>query len=172
MRDIDKAVSNVNNTILAVSALTNFVATMTNLGGVTEEITATARQVRGILDTNAPSIQVAITNIAVLSQKMQVIADSLEGILLTNTGDVMDAIKSVKDTSAELKQLVGGLQAGQGVAGGLLKDEQMRTNFATLLVSLNGLADQFTQFGERLNEEGIWKSLWKPKTPPTNAPKR
>ena len=172
MRDIDKAVSNVNNTILAVSALTNFVGTMTNLGALTEEISATARQVHGILDTNASSIQVAITNIAILSRKMEVIADSFEGILRTNTGDVMDAVRSVKDTSAELKRLADGLQAGQGVLGGLLKDDQMRTNFATLLVSLNGLAQQFTQFGERLNDEGIWRSLWKPKSPPTNAPKR
>jgi hypothetical protein len=84
----------------------------------------------------------------------------------------MSAVKSVKDTSDQLKQLADGLKAGQGVAGGLLEDEQMKTNFATLLVTLNGLAEQFSRFGERLNDEGIWRSLWKPKTPPTNAPAR
>jgi phospholipid/cholesterol/gamma-HCH transport system substrate-binding protein len=172
MRDIDTAVSNVNNTILAVSALTNFAATMTNLGAVTEEITATARQVHGILDSNAPSIQVAITNFAALSQKLDVMADNLQDIILTNTGPVMDAVKTVQEASAQLKQLADGLQAGQGMAGSLLKDEQMKTNFAALVVNLNDLAEQFTRFGERLNEEGIWRSLWKPKAAPTNAPGR
>jgi len=172
MRDIDKAVNNVNNTILTAAALTNFEATMTNLGSVTEDAAAMSKEARAMLDSNTPSVHIAVTNIAALAQKLDLMADELDRAISTNTGDVTAAVQNIKTASASLEQLAGGLQAGRGLAGSLLKDEQMKTNFGTLLADLNDLADQYARFGRNLNENGIWRALWKPKTPPTNAPAR
>jgi phospholipid/cholesterol/gamma-HCH transport system substrate-binding protein len=172
MRDIDTAVSNVNNTILAVSALTNFAATMTNIGSVSEDAAVVARDLRGMLDSNMVSINLTMTNIAALAQKWDAISDDLDRFIQTNDVPVTEAVSNIQAASATLKRLTGDLQAGQGMLGALLKDEEMRTNFAVLLTRLNGLAEQYTAFGQRLNEEGIWRTLWKPKPAPTNAPGR
>jgi phospholipid/cholesterol/gamma-HCH transport system substrate-binding protein len=171
MGDIDKAVTNVTQTILAAAALTNFVTTLTNLGGVAEDAAVMAKQVRAMLDANGPDIRIAITNFAALSQKLDIMADKLDSVITTNSSDVTSAIKNLKAASASLDQLAAGLQAGQGLGGSLLKDEQMKTNFSSLLANLTDMADQFAAFGRRLNDDGIWRTLWKPKTPATNAPK-
>jgi phospholipid/cholesterol/gamma-HCH transport system substrate-binding protein len=172
MRDIDTAVSNVNNTILDSVALTNFVATMTNFGSVTEDAAVMAKEVRGMLDSNIPSIHVAITNIAALAEKWDVMSDKLNLYFLTNADRVTDAVSNFNGASANMKQLTGEIEAGQGLAGSMVKDKQVQTNFAVLVAHLNDMAEQYTAFGQRLNEVGIWRALWKPSPSPTNAPGR
>ena len=176
MRDIDRAVSNVNNTILDAVTLTNFVATMTNFESVTADAASMAKQVRGMLDANISSVHVAITNFATLAQKLDAMADKLDRTITTNTGDVTEAVKSIKAASASLQHLADGLQAGQGLAGRLLKDEKMntdydnmKTNLATALTAISGMADQFSRFGRSLNENSVWHILFR-KPSPTNAP--
>jgi len=171
MSDIDKAVINVNSTVLAAAALTNFETTMTNLGSVTEDAAAMSKEVRGILDSNAPSIHVAITNFAALAGKLDLMADKLDSVISTNTSDVTEAVKSLKAASAYLQQLSGGLQAGQGLVGSWLKDEQMKTNFAAMLIHINDMAEQYSRFGKTLNENSLWHIITH-KPSPTNAPAR
>ena len=171
MRDLDKAVNNVNNTILDAATLTNFVATMTNFQAVTEDAADMARKARAILDSNLPSIGVAITNFVALSHRLNDMADQLDRTISTNSGDVTDAVKSIKSASASLQQLADGLQAGQGLAGSLLKDEKMKNDFTTLLSHIRDMAEQYARFGQTLNENSLWHILTH-KPPPTNAPAR
>jgi len=172
MQAIDQAVTNVNNTILDAAALTNFVATVTNFESATSDAASIARQVHAMVDSNLPSIRLVVTNLAALSQKLNNVADQLDHAISTNAGDVADAVKNIKSASASVQQLADGLQAGQGLAGSVLKDEKMKTDFANLLAHINDMAEQYARFGQNLNENGIWKSLWKPKPSPTNAPGR
>ena len=172
MQAIDQAVTNVNNTILNAAALTEFVATMTNFESATSDAASIAREVHSMLDSNLPSVRPAVTNLVALAQKLNNMADQLDRTISTNSGDVTDAVKSIKAASASLQLLADGLQAGQGLAGGLLKDETMKTDFTTALGHINDLASEYARFGKTLNENGIWRALWKPKPSPTNAPGR
>jgi ABC-type transporter Mla subunit MlaD len=172
MQAINQAVTNVNNTILDATALTNFVATMTNLGSVTENLSIMATQAHDMMDSNFPSVHVAMTNLAALAEKLDVMAGEIDRVITTNSGNVTEAVSNLNAASDSLRQLTGGLQAGQGLAGSLLKDEKVRTDFAALLAHLNDMAQEYTRFGQALNENGIWKTLWKPKPSPTNAPGR
>jgi phospholipid/cholesterol/gamma-HCH transport system substrate-binding protein len=172
MKDLDKVFNNVNNTILDASNLTNFVATMTNFGSVTEDAASMAKSVRALLDSNAPSFRVAITNFVALSQRLNDMAGQLDRAVSTNASDVTEAVRNIKSASASVQQLADGLQAGQGLAGSLLKDEKMKTNFTTLITHISDMAEEYARFAEYLNQNGIWKTLWKPKPSPTNAPAR
>ena len=125
-----------------------------------------------MLNSDLPSVQVLVTNLAVLSRKLDVMADKLDSAITTNTGDVTDAVKNIKAASASVQQLADGLQAGQGQAGSLLKDEKMKSDMSALLSHLNDMAEQYAHFGQTLNEKGIWKTLWTPKPSPTNPPAR
>jgi ABC-type transporter Mla subunit MlaD len=171
MTAIDQAVTNVNNTILDAVALTNFVATMVNLGSATSDAAVMAKEVHGMLDSNIPAVHVAMTNIAALAQRLDITADNLDRAIATNTGDVTEAVKNIKAASASLEQLAGGLQAGQGLAGSLLKDEQLKTNFISLLAHINDMAEQYARFGEALNQNSLWHIITH-KPSPTNTPGR
>ncbi len=74
-------------------------------------------------------------------------------------------IQNLHDSSASIKQMTADLQAGNGLAGALLKDEEMKANLAALLRNANQMAAAFSTFGSNLNQRGIWSMLWKPKTP-------
>jgi hypothetical protein len=85
---------------------------------------------------------------------------------------VTEAVKNFRDTSAALKQVAEDLQAGRGLAGGLLKDEQMKTQMADLISNANLTAESLATFSSNLNKNGIWRMLWKPKVAPTNSSSR
>jgi ABC-type transporter Mla subunit MlaD len=127
--------------------------------------------VRGVLDTNVPSVQAAISNFATLAQKLDDMADKLDRTISTNTGDVTDAVKSLKATSASLQQLADGLQAGKGLAGSLLKDEKLKQDFQGMITNISYMTEQIGAYGRRLNESSLWHILVH-KPAPTNAPGR
>jgi len=169
MRDLDQAITNINRTVLAGETLTNFSIALSNLVVVTDSATKTTGGIRELLASNAPPLNAAMTNLQVFSQKLNVIADNVDQTISTNRGDLTDAVKNFRDASASLKQLASDLQAGKGMAGSLLKDEQMKANMVSLISNVNATASEFSAFGNNLNRRGIWSMLWKPKQPPEPA---
>ncbi len=171
MKDMDRAINSVNNSLLDATTLSNFVSIMTNFESVTEDAASMAKQVRGMLDTNVPTVRTAISNFAALGQKLDEMADKLDLTISTNTGDVRDAVKSIKAASASLQQLADGLQAGHGLAGSLMKDETMKENFQGMITNISSMTEQIGAFAHRLNESSLWHVLFH-KPAPTNAPGR
>jgi membrane protease subunit (stomatin/prohibitin family) len=171
MKDLDKAVNSVNNSILDGATLTNFVATLNNFQSVTADAVNMAKEVRATLDSDLPAVHVALTNFAALSQRLNDTADKLDKTISANTGDVTDAVKSIKASAASLQELADGLQAGKGLAGGLLKDEKMKEQFAGALTNISNMAEEFARFGDTLNHNSLWHILTR-KPEATNAPAR
>jgi phospholipid/cholesterol/gamma-HCH transport system substrate-binding protein len=179
MRDIDKAVTNITDIVLAPGNLSNFVATITEIESVTTNLVNMAAVARGLLDSNAPTVRSALANFADASQRLTNMAVQLEitiSSVSANTNDVADTVKHIKAASANLQQITDNLMAGQGLAGRLLKDEKMnsdydnmKTNLATALTTIGGMADEFRRFGQNLNQNSLWHILTH-KPAPTNAP--
>jgi len=117
-------------------------------------------------------VHTAVTNLELFSQKANDIADHLDSVVLTNGDTLTEAVKNFRDTSASFKQLAEDLQAGKGVAGGLLKDEHMKMQVSDLVSNANDTAASLATFSSNLNRYGIWHMLWKPKVAPTNKPCR
>ena len=172
IKDIDTTVTNVNQTVMAADTLTHVSLALSNFDAVTEEAAVMAREVRGMIDSNGIPVRVAVSNFVDLSQKLNAMAGQLGETISTNSGDVTLAVKNLRDASAAMKELADGLQAGQGVAGSLLKDEKMKEQLGALFTNANSMTEQLSLFGLHLNQNGIWKSLWKPKPSETNTPPR
>jgi hypothetical protein len=92
-----------------------------------------------------------------------VVAGGLDRLVATNGPVVDETIRNLRDTSAAFKQVASDLEAGKGLAGGLLKDEEMKAETASLISNANAVAAAFSTFGSNLNQRGIWRMLWKPK---------
>ena len=171
MKDMDKAINSVNNSLLDATTLSNFVSIMTNFQAVTADAAGMSKEVRGMLDTNVPAVHVAISNFAALGQKLDEMADKLDRTISTNSDDTTAAVKNIKAASASLKDLAEGLQAGHGLAGSLLKDEKLKMDLQGMITNISYMTEQIGAYGRRLNESSLWHILVH-KPAPTNAPGR
>jgi phospholipid/cholesterol/gamma-HCH transport system substrate-binding protein len=165
IKDLDQAITNVNRTVLSDQTLKDFSMAISNFASVTEIAVKTVQGADDLVQSNTPAISAMVTNLEAVSEKFNTMADQLQEIVTTNRGDVNEAVKNLRDTTASFKQLASGLQAGNGLAGSLLKDEEMKAQSAALISNANAVAAEFSAFGSNLNQRGIWSMLWKPKHP-------
>ncbi|HUD49100.1 MAG TPA: MlaD family protein [Candidatus Baltobacteraceae bacterium] len=163
IKDVDQAITNVNRTVLSDQTLKEFATAISNFASVTQIAIKTVQGADDLVQTNSPAVAATVTNLEAVSEKFSLMADQVELIITTNTGSVNDAVKNLRDTTASFKQLAAGLQAGKGLAGGLLNDEEMKSEATALVSNANVVAAEFSDFGSNLNKEGIWRMLWKPK---------
>lgn len=163
MKNFDQAITNVNRTILSNQTMTNFSEALSNFQSLTAIAVKVAQGAAQLLQSNSPPVTEAVTNLRVFSLKLNLMADELDQVILTNRGDVSATAQNLRDTSASFKQLASDLQAGHGLAGGLLKDQEMKAQVTLLLSNANATTAAFGAFGSNLNQRGLWKMLWTPK---------
>ena len=72
-------------------------------------------------------------------------------------------MKNIESSTEVLKNVLDELQAGKGLAGTLLKNEQ-------LAASVEQIANNLSITSSNLNRLGLWGILWQHKPPRTNAP--
>jgi phospholipid/cholesterol/gamma-HCH transport system substrate-binding protein len=171
MKDLDQAITNVNRSVLSDATLTNFSLALSNFQSLAQIAVQVAQSAQDLLHSNAPPLSAATSNIGVFSQKLNVIADDFDQVILTNRLDVSDTVKNLRDTTASLKQVAAHLQAGHGLAGGLLKDDEMKAEMTALLSNANATAAAFGAFGSNLNQRGLWHMLWTPKSSERSQPR-
>jgi ABC-type transporter Mla subunit MlaD len=172
MKDLDAAVTNINRTVLSASTLSDFMLSLSNIESLSEDAMNVVNGAKQLLSSNTVPVHAAVTNLELFAEKANAIADRLDLVVATNGETLTEALKNFRDTAASFKQVAADLQAGQGLAGGLLKDEQMKTQVADLVSNANLTAESLAMFTSNLNKEGIWRMLWKPKPVRTNSPSR
>jgi phospholipid/cholesterol/gamma-HCH transport system substrate-binding protein len=161
--DLDFAINNINHSVLSMQSLSNLSMTLSNLESMTTLARSMAQGADDLIQSNAPVVSAAVTNLRSFSEKLNVMADDLDHLVTTNRPVVNEAIQNLRDTSASFKQLAADLEAGKGLAGGLLHDEAMKAAAGSLLTNANNMVAAFATFGTNLDQKGIWRMLWKPK---------
>ena len=81
----------------------------------------------------------------------------------TNSPDVHEVVKNLESSSESLKSLLSDVQAGHGLAGDLVKNEQIAQNVAQIASNLSITTSN-------LNRLGLWGILWSHKPPKTEEP--
>jgi ABC-type transporter Mla subunit MlaD len=170
LRDADQAITNVNRTVLSADTLGKVGLSVSNLQVISDTAVTIINQAKGLLETNVAPVNNAISNFVALSATLTNTAAEFDQIIITNQEDVRKMVENLKDTSEDFKKLAADLQAGKGVAGGLLKDEKMNAQMAAIISNANTITAEFNTFGSNLNQKGIWAMLWKPKHSETNRP--
>lgn len=169
LKNLDQAITNINQTILSQKTLTNFGNSIGNFQTVTESASRMSSKVEQWLDANSGPIAITMTNLKAVSEKLNTMADDLAQTFSTNRQDITGTIHDFRQTAANLKQISSDLEAGKGLAGGVLKDELMKAQAAAAISNFNQLAISYHQFSVRLNENGLWAVLRKPKTSPAQS---
>ena len=160
---LNEAIADVRQRVLNEQTLTNLSATVSRLRLLSEHTLTTVDNVNAVVDTNGPAIAAAVSNLVVFTRQANEFADQanqfaeeLKSLLATNSPKVTAVVTNIQD-------LVEDLQAGKGLAGELLKNEQMASNVAQITLNLSITTSN-------LNRLGLWGVLWKQKAPRTNAP--
>jgi len=161
--DLDRAINTVNGTLFSEQSMSNLSVALSNVNTMTGAAVKVVQDAQDLIHSNTPALDTAVTNLRSFSERLNLVAGDLDHLVATNRPVVDETIRNLRDTSAVFKQLADDLEAGKGLAGGLLKDEQMKAEAASLISNANAVAAVFSTFGSNLNQRGIWSMLWKPK---------
>jgi phospholipid/cholesterol/gamma-HCH transport system substrate-binding protein len=161
-KKLDEAISRIDRLVLNEQTLTNLSATAGNFRLVSERALITVDGINTIIETNRAAIDASVSNMFRFSGQLNVVGDDLQAVVRTNSAQISSAVKNIESSTVVLKSLLDDVQAGQGLAGGLLKDEQLKNHVSML-------ASNLAVTSSNLNRLGLWGILWKPKTPGTEA---
>ncbi len=161
VKKLNDALVNVSRVVLNPETLTNLSATVANLRDVSDRARSTIDRLDAIIETNGPPLGVSSSNLVVFSEQMSRFATGLNSLVVSNSPEVETAVKNLATSSDSLKSLLSDVQAGKGLAGELLKNEQIAAN-------VSQIASNLSITSSNLNRLGLWGILWshKPAKPP------
>jgi phospholipid/cholesterol/gamma-HCH transport system substrate-binding protein len=162
-KKLDASVSDLQRVVLNEATLTNFAVAIGNARAFSEQALGTVNDINSIIATNAAQVGVAVSNAVVFSQDLTHLAVDADNLLATNGAEISVAVNNVKSSTDTLKKLTDDLQAGNGLAGTLLQNEQLATN-------VQSIAENLSVTTSNLNRLGLWGIMWAHKPPATNAP--
>jgi hypothetical protein len=170
LQHIDSAATNINDalmearrTVLSARALTNLAATFDNFQRVSERSLTVMDNLNALVETNRPALSLSVSNILFFTEQINQAASAVRELVATNSPEIDAAVKNIESSTATLKALLEGVQEGKGLAGKLLENEQVAANVTRIV-------DNLSITTSNLNRLGLWRILWRPKTPGTNAP--
>ena len=199
-----QTVSEVTNSIVRFNAsmanLTNFTyglsaagpmikTNLATLDEITREFKQTAAEVRLLVSTNRPGVTQALKNFEDFSKQLTETTGQLKATLAKNETNFTAVVGNIKAATTQLKEITGAgdrivkdLEAGKGLAGGLLRDEMMRLQFEQLVTNLNHTTSNLNGFVTNVNLraaelqpilEAIQRHglFHKPKDPPLKFPR-
>ncbi|HWV98120.1 MAG TPA: MlaD family protein [Candidatus Acidoferrum sp.] len=163
VKKLNEALVNVSQVVLNPQSLTNMAVTVANLREVSERARNTIDKIDAVVATNGPSLAVSSSNLMAFSQEMSRFATGLTALVATNSPEVHEVVKNLESSSESLKSLLSDVQAGKGLAGDLLKNEQIAAN-------VSQIASNLSITTSNLNRLGLWGILWSHKPPKPEEP--
>jgi len=161
--NVNQAIADVRRLVLTEQTLKNFGSSIDRFALLTTDAMNAVSNVNALVATNALPVTVAISNLNHFSGQLTPLTAHLTTLITNNEADFAVAIKNIESASGMLTNLLHDLQTRQGLAGRLLRDEEMASNFAAVARNLSVTTSN-------LNRVGLWGILWKQKEPRTNLP--
>jgi sporulation protein YlmC with PRC-barrel domain len=163
---LNETIADVRRLFLNEQTLTNLSAAVVNARLLSERGRTTVERIDAVVETNSPGIAASISNLVVFSRELNRFATNLGAVLETNSSEFSAAMRNVEDSTTILKGLMEDVQAGKGLAGHLIRNEQVADNVAQITRNLSITSSN-------LNRLGLWGILWKTKesreAPPPSA---
>ncbi|MEI6197210.1 MAG: MlaD family protein [Verrucomicrobiota bacterium] len=161
-KKLDASVSDLRRVVLNDAVLTNFAVAIGNTRLFSEQALGTINGINSLVATNADQVTLAVSNAVFFSQELMRLADSANSLLATNGAEATAAVGNIKASTETLKKLMDDLQSGKGLAGTILQNGQLATNFQVI-------TDNLSVTTSNLNRVGLWGILWAHKPPATNT---
>ncbi len=161
-KKLDASVTDLRAQVLNAGTLANFGTSITNLKLFTEQALGTLKNINGIVETNRVQVSVAVSNAVLFSVELTRLAASAQTLLDTNGATISVAARNIAEATETFKKLATDLQAGKGLAGTVLQNPELATNFQVIAANLAVTTSN-------LNRIGLWGILWSQKPAVTNT---
>jgi phospholipid/cholesterol/gamma-HCH transport system substrate-binding protein len=161
-RKLNEAIADVRRLVLNDQTLTNFAAAAGNLRAVSERALTMVDNITSLVATNGPALAQSSSNLVVFSEEINRFAGGLSGVLATNRTEIDVAVKNIESSTVVLKNLLDDVQAGKGLAGNLLRNEELSAHMSQIVYNLSVTTSN-------LNRLGLWGVLWKHKATRTET---
>ena len=158
---VGEAIGRVNNQILDARTLSNLSLTIANFSAVSDRTVGMIENASGIISNSGPVLALSLTNLVAFSRKLDEVAMKVDEAIVTNRVELNESMKNLRDATASLKQMTAEMQSGKGLVGGLLKDEELRSQISVTVSNLAVVSSNLARYG----------LLYKPKPPKETAPR-
>jgi phospholipid/cholesterol/gamma-HCH transport system substrate-binding protein len=158
---VGDAIARVNNQILDARTLSNLSQTIGNFSTLSTRTVGMIDNASGIISNGGPVLALSLSNLVVFSRKLDEVAMKVDEAIVTNRVELNESMKNLRDATASLKQMTAEMQSGKGLVGGLLKDEELRTQISVTVNNLAVVSSNLAHYG----------LLYKPKQPKELAPR-
>ncbi len=155
---LDASVTDLRAQVLNAQTLSSFGVALTNMRSFTEQALDAVHNINSLVATNGEQVGTAVSNLVYFSTQLNTLAQSAQDTLKTNSVNIDNATKNIDDMTANLKQVSADLQAGKGLAGTILQNEQLATNVQDIAANLSITTSN-------LNRHGLWGIMWSHKPP-------
>lgn len=159
---LNRAVARIDDTLLSEKALNDLTATFANFRTLSERSLGTMNELDTLIASNRTDIGVGVSNLVFFTEQLNGVAEELQATLATNRIEFTSAINNIEDSTDLVKGLLTNLEAGQGLAGKLLKDDTVAHDFSLAVSNLTVVSSNMARFG----------LLYKPKQPKSPLPKQ
>jgi phospholipid/cholesterol/gamma-HCH transport system substrate-binding protein len=160
---LNETITDVRRLVLNEQTLTNFAVAVNNMRTVSERALLTVDEINSLVASNGPALDRSGSNLVYFSEQINGFAQGLSGVLATNSSSLNSAVKNIESSTVVLKTLMDDLQAGKGLAGKVLKDDE-------LAATMSRMANDLSITTSNLNRLGLWGILWKKKAPKNDSP--
>jgi phospholipid/cholesterol/gamma-HCH transport system substrate-binding protein len=161
--NVNQAIDDVRRLVLTEQTLKNLAVSIDRFALLTFDAMSAVSNVNVLVSSNALPVTVAISNLNQFSSQMIPFTTHVTALVTNNAADLTAAIKNIETASGLLTNLLHDLQTRQGLAGRLLRDEEMASN-------VSAVARNLAVTTSNLNRVGLWGILRKQKEPRTNPP--
>jgi phospholipid/cholesterol/gamma-HCH transport system substrate-binding protein len=168
---LNSAIKRIDEVVLAQTNLLSLSETIHNFRTVSESAIVTVEQIGTLFRTNEVAIGGAVSNLSHFSTQLNSVASKLDETVDTNRVTFTAAMNNLETASRSLTNLLAEVESGKGLAGSLIKDPELKNDLTATLANTRELAFHLNVLSSNINNKGIWRSLWKPKTPPPAPPK-
>lgn len=167
--NLDAAVSDVRRLVLTEDTLSKFGASLDRFATMTAEAQAAVSRLNTLVASNSTPVTAAVSNLNEFTRQLPPLATYVHSLVQSNGVEISTAINNLESASVTLTNLMTDLQNGRGVAGRLLRDEELAANLAAIAHNLSLTTSNLSVTTSNLNRGGLWSILWRSK-PPRPAP--
>jgi phospholipid/cholesterol/gamma-HCH transport system substrate-binding protein len=157
---VGEAIKRVNEQVLDAHTLSNFSQTIGNFEKVSERTMTLLDDVGIVISNNAPTVASSLSNLYVFSHRLEKLAGDVDETLVANRAELNASMKNLEEATASLKTMAADINAGKGLVGGLLKDEELKGQLSVMINNLVTVSSNVAHYG----------LLYKPEKPKRAAP--
>lgn len=144
---LNDAIARVDELVLNKETLTNLAVTVRNLRTVSERAMVAMDGIDSIVQTNREPISLAVTNLLVFSTELNRVMGRLDSVVATNASHINATLTNFQAASDSIRDIVAGIEQGQGTVGGLLKDPELKNQLSVVASNLVILSGNLSRYG-------------------------